>query len=72
MNNIEKKTIKPKLRLLELAKQLGNVSDSCEAFGYFRDTFYRYHDLYETGGEETLNEISKKDLPQTKNRHVPI
>ena len=39
MNNIERKIIKPKLGLLELAKQFGNVSEACKTFGYSRDTF---------------------------------
>ena len=68
MNNIEKKIIKPKVGLLELAKQLGNVSEACKTFGYSRDTFYRYRDLYDNGGEEALKEISRKGRAQIKNR----
>ena len=35
----EQKIIKTKVGLLELAKQLGNVSRACRIMGYSRDSF---------------------------------
>ncbi len=34
MTSIQNKIIKPKLGLLELAKQLGSVSQACKVMGY--------------------------------------
>ena len=62
-----KSIIKHKVGLLNLAQELGNVSQACRIMGLSRDTFYRYKAAVDEGGLDAL--ISKdRRQPNLKNR----
>ena len=69
--SLETKVIKSRLGLLGLAEELGNVSRACKYLGYSRDTFYRYKEMFDEGGEIALKDMNRR-VPNVKNRIDPL
>ena len=67
MLNTNDKIIKHKVGLLNLAEELGNVSQACKIMGLSRDTFYRYKEAVDTGGIQSLFDSNRRQ-PNLKNR----
>ena len=63
----EQKVIKAKVGLLELAKQLGSVSQACKIMEYSRDSFYRFKGALREGGRPGTG----GDDAQEANREEP-
>ncbi|MFA9489330.1 MULTISPECIES: IS481 family transposase [unclassified Mannheimia] len=59
--------IKHKTGLLNLAEELGNISQACKVMRMNRDTFYRYQQAVEQGGVDALLNQNRR-APNLKNR----
>jgi len=61
--------INRKLRILNYAKERGNIAKACRHFGTSREIFYRWKRSYESIGEEAL--INNKPCPQNLKLRTP-
>jgi len=66
----EQKIIRVKVGLLELAKQLGNVSQACKMLGYSRDSFSRLWVTYFGCGRHAPHPLSRRALYPSGGRRV--
>lgn len=67
MSFVTSSIIKHKVGLLNLAQELGNVSQACRLMGVSRDTFYRVKEAKALGGIEALLHKDRR-RPNLKNR----
>ena len=67
MGSFNQNVIKHKTGLLNLAAELGNISQACRIMGFSRDTFYRYQTARDAGGIEALFDANRRK-PNLKNR----
>lgn len=67
MESFTQSVIRHKTGLLNLAAELGNISNACRVMGFSKDTFCRYQAARDTGGVEALFEVSRRK-PNLKNR----
>jgi len=69
MNRKEQHDISRKLKVLNYAKEIGNIAKTCRYFGICRETFYTWKRAYEARGEEAL--ISSKPCPENHKLRIP-
>ncbi len=61
MLNSNERIIKHKVGLLNLAEELGNVSQACKVMGMSRETFYRYKAAVEGGGHSASGQLRTRN-----------
>ena len=62
MNRKAQQDISRKLKVLNHAKAIGNITKTCRYFGICRETYYHWKRAYEAYGEKGL--INSKPCPQ--------
>lgn len=62
MNRKAQQDISRKLKVLNYAKKIRNISKTCRYFGICRETFYKWKRAYEAHGEYVL--IDSKPCPR--------
>ncbi len=68
MNKKSQQDITRKLRVLNYAKEIGNIAKACRYFGISRETFYQWKKAYESQGESGL--INNKPCPENPKRRT--
>ncbi|OIR00999.1 hypothetical protein GALL_169630 [mine drainage metagenome] len=58
-----------KLKVLNHAKEHGNISKTGRYFGICRETFYTWRSAYESGGNNAL--VNNKPCPENQTLRVP-
>jgi len=61
--------ISRKLKVLNYAKEHGNVAKTCRYFGICRETFYQWRRAYEVHGEDAL--VNNKPCPENHKLQIP-
>ena len=65
----DQRTIQRKLRILQHAERIGDVSKTCRYFGVGRASFYRWRKSYQDLGEPGL--VNAKTIPKNPANQTP-
>lgn len=58
MKKQNEQVVRHKIKIMDYAEEIGNVSKACRYYGISRDTFYRWRRDYAQQGEKGLNAFS--------------
>ncbi len=69
MEEAERELARRRRSLLELAEELGNVTEACRKYGISRTQFYKYKRRYEEEGLEGL--LNRPPVPKSHPMTTP-